>query len=147
MAYDLVDRTLTWAVLAHFCVQPRLPAVIDRFLGNTRTCVRLDDGDYSDTFVVGKGLRQKCEIAPLLFNDFYGGIACGIQTLLDDATIVNNIVQLERTKEKGDKNGTPRAGLVEGGAGRKGRNTGCGARYTLTMRASYRDHHVGRRQG
>ena len=54
-AYDSVDRTY---VLARFCGPARMIAVIHHFHNCVQICVRLDDGECSDKFVVGQGLRQ-----------------------------------------------------------------------------------------
>ena len=82
-AYDSVDRTLLWTVLAHFGIPPRTLAVICQFHDGMRACVRLDDGECSDIFDVEQGLRQGCVLAPLLFNTvfFHGGAARGGETL------------------------------------------------------------------
>ena len=69
-AYDSVDRTLMWTVLARFGIPPRMLAVIRQFHDGMRACVRLDDGECSDMFDVEQGLRQGCVLAPLLFNIF-----------------------------------------------------------------------------
>ena len=43
-AYDFVDRTLLWDVLARFGVPPRMLAVIRQLHDGMQACVRLDDG-------------------------------------------------------------------------------------------------------
>ena len=57
-AYDSVDRTLLWTVLARIGILPRRLAVIPQFHDGIRACVRLDDGECSDVFGVTQGLRQ-----------------------------------------------------------------------------------------
>ena len=80
-AHDSVDRTLLWDALARFGVPPRMLAAIREFHDGMQACVRLDDGECSDKFDVGQGLRQGCVLAPLLFNMFFhGGTACGRET-------------------------------------------------------------------
>ena len=56
-AYDSVDRTLLWGVLARFDVPPKMLAVIRQFYDGMQACVRLGDGWCSDKFDVGQGLR------------------------------------------------------------------------------------------
>ena len=73
-AYDSVDRTLLWDVLARFGVPPRMFAVIREFHDGMQACVRLDDGECSDIFDVGQGLEQGCVLAPLLFNIFFTAV-------------------------------------------------------------------------
>ncbi|CAB1097278.1 unnamed protein product [Ectocarpus sp. CCAP 1310/34] len=69
-AYDSVDRDLLWDVLRRFGVPPKMLAVIRHFHEGMRARVRTDDGQYSEWFDVGQGLRQGCNLAPLLFNLF-----------------------------------------------------------------------------
>ena len=73
-AYDSVDRTLLWTVLARFGIPPRMLAVIRQFHDGMWACVRLDDGEWSDMFDVEQGLRQGCVLAPLLFNIFFAAV-------------------------------------------------------------------------
>ena len=47
-AYDTVDRILLWLVLTRIGVPPQMIAVIRRFYGEVRACVRPDDGVCSD---------------------------------------------------------------------------------------------------
>ena len=113
-AYDSVDRTLLWDVLARFGVPPRILAVIRQFHDGMHTCVRLDDGEGSDKFDVGQGLRQGCVLAPLLFNMFFTAVLRVAEKRLPaDTAITDNMVQLQG-KEKGEKEGTSRTGKVDG---------------------------------
>ena len=66
-AYDSVDQTLLWIVLARFDAQKRMLGIIRQFHDGMRACVWLDDGECSDH---SKGLRQGCVLAPLLINMF-----------------------------------------------------------------------------
>ena len=71
-AYDSVDRTLLWRVLARFDVpQKKMISVIRHFHDSMRACVRLNDRVCSGWFAVEQGLRQGCVLAPLLFNIFF----------------------------------------------------------------------------
>ena len=79
--------------------------------------MRLDDRKCSDNDV-GQGLRQGCVLAPLLFNMFFTAVLrVAEKRLLADAAIMDNMVQLQR-KEKGDKEGTPRTGEIDGRGGK-----------------------------
>ena len=55
-AYDSVDRTLLWRVLARFGVTQKMISVIRRFHDGMRACVRLDDRVCSGWFVVEQRL-------------------------------------------------------------------------------------------
>ena len=98
---------------------PRMLAVIRQFHDGIQACVRLDDGECSDKFDVGQGLRQGCVLAPLLFNTFFTAVLrVAEKRFLADAAITDNVVQLQR-KEKGEKQGTSRTGKVDGRMGKK----------------------------
>ena len=73
-AYDSVDRTLLWQVLARFGTPPQMIEVIRQFHDGMRACVRSDDGRCSEWFKVAQGLRQGCVLSPLLFNVFFAAI-------------------------------------------------------------------------
>ena len=109
-----------------------------------QACVRLDDGECSDKFDVGQGLRQGCVLAPLLFSMFFTAVLrVAEKRLLADATITDNMVQLQR-KEEGEKKGTSRTAKSTDGGGRRERGCrDCEVCCTRTMRASYRDHQKG----
>ncbi|CAN0066575.1 unnamed protein product, partial [Sphacelaria rigidula] len=69
-AYDSVDRTLLWEVLARFGVPSRMIAIIRMFHDGMRARVQLNSGELSAWFDVCQGLRQGCVSSPLLFNIF-----------------------------------------------------------------------------
>ena len=73
-AYDSVDRTLLWTVLARFGVPQKMISVIRQFHDGKRACVRLDDRVCSGWFAVEQGLRQGCVLAPLLFNILFAAV-------------------------------------------------------------------------
>ena len=70
-AYDSVDRSLLWKVLARYGVPAKLISNIRQFHDGMRAWVRLDSGETSEWFAVEQGLRQGCVIAPDLFNIFF----------------------------------------------------------------------------
>ena len=108
-AYDSVDRTLLWDVLARFGLSPRMLAVIHQLHDSMQACFRLDDGECSDTFDAGQGPRQGCVLAPLLFNKFFTAVLrVAEKRFLADAAITDNMVQSQR-KEEGEKRGTSRS--------------------------------------
>ena len=109
------------SVLAHFGVPPRMLAVIRQFHDGMQACVRLDDEECSDKFDVGQGLRQRCVLAPLLFNMFFTAVLrVAEKRFLADAAITDSMVQLQRKKKKGEKRGTSRTtGKVDGRRGKE----------------------------
>ena len=95
-------------------------AVIRQFHDGMQACVRLDDGECSNKFDVGQGLRQGCVLAPMLFNMFFTAVlSVAEKRFLADAGITDNIVQLQRKKE-GENRGTSRTGEVDGRRGKEG---------------------------
>ena len=70
-AYDSVDHSLLWKVLARYGIPAKLISIIRQFHDRMRACVRLDSGETSASFAVEQGLRQGCVIAPDLFNIFF----------------------------------------------------------------------------
>ena len=70
-AYDTVNRTLLWIVLARFGVPHIMISVIRQIHNGMGACVRLDDRVCSRWFTVEQGLRQGCVLVPLLFNIFF----------------------------------------------------------------------------
>ena len=96
-------------------------AVIRQFHDGMQSCVRLDDGECSDRFDVGQGLRQGYVLAPLLFNMFFTAVLrVAEKRFLADAAIMDNMVQLQR-KEKGEKKDTSRKGKVDRRRGKEGK--------------------------
>ena len=73
-AYDSVDRTLLWTVLARFGVPHNMISVICQIHDGMRACVWLHDRVCSEWFAAEQGLRQGCVLAPLLFNIFFAAV-------------------------------------------------------------------------
>ena len=78
-------------------------------------------GVLSAKFDVGQHLWQGCVLAPLLFIMFFTTkLRAAEQRFLSDAAIADNMVQLQRNKERGEKKGSPRTGKVDGRGGGRG---------------------------
>ena len=73
-AYDSVDRTFLWQVLARFGVPPQMIEVICQFHDGMRARVRNDDGRCSAWFEVAQGLRHGYVLCLLLFDVFFAAI-------------------------------------------------------------------------
>ena len=105
-AYDFVDRTLLWEVLARFGVPPRMIMIIRMFHDGMRAQVQLNSGELSAWFHVCQGLRQGSVSSPLLFNILGAPLVDVIvQWLASDPVIVANLVFLDNARN-GD-NGKP----------------------------------------
>ena len=98
-AYDSVDRTLSWTVLACFGVPQNIVSVIRQFHDGMRACVRLDDRMCSRWFAVEQGLRQGCVLAPLLLNIFFAAVINVASTRFKaDKGIMDALVHLRKKK-------------------------------------------------
>ena len=73
-AYDSVDRTLLWTVLARFGVPEIIISIIRQFHDGMQACVRLDDRVCSRWLAGEQGLCQGFVLAPLLFNIFFAAV-------------------------------------------------------------------------
>ena len=103
-AYDSVDGTLLWTVLARFGVPHSMISVIRQFHVCMRACIWLDDRVRSRWFGVEQGLRQRCVLAPLLFNIFFAAVinvAC--TRFKADKGIMDALVQLRKKRGAGDR--------------------------------------------
>ena len=103
-AYDSVDRTLLWTVLARFDVPQNMVSVIRQFYDGMRACVRLDDRVCSRWFAVEQGLRQGCVLAPLLFNIFFTAVINVASTRFEaDKGIMDALVRLRKNRWAGGR--------------------------------------------
>ena len=104
-AYDSVDRTLLWTVLARFGVPQNMISVIRQFHDGMRACVRLDDRVCSRWFAVEQSLRQGCVLAPLLFNIFVVAVINVASTRFKaDKGIMEALVHLRKKTGAGRSN-------------------------------------------
>ena len=104
-AYDSVDRTLLWTVLARFGVPHIMISIIRQFHDGMRACVRLDDRVCSRWFAMEQGLRQGCVLAPLLFNIFFVAVINLASTHFKaDKGIMDALVYLRRKRRAGGSN-------------------------------------------
>ena len=95
-AYDSVDRTFLWQVLARFRIPPQMIEVIGQFHDGMRACVRRDDGRRSERFEVAQGLRQGCVLFPLLFNVLFAAkLFVVLERFSKDTGILADLIHLQ----------------------------------------------------
>ena len=100
-AYDSVDCTLLWQMLARFGTPPQIIEVIRQFHDGMRACVRSDDGRCSEWFEAAQGLRQGCVLSPLMFNVFFAAILrIVLERFSKDAGILADLVHLHEQPSK-----------------------------------------------
>ena len=99
-AYDSLDRTLLWQVLARFGTPPQMIEVIRQFHDGMRACVRSYDGRCSEWFEVAQGLRQGCVLSPLLFNVFFAAILFVLERFSKEAGILADLIHLQDQPSK-----------------------------------------------
>ena len=97
-AYDSVDRTLLWTVLARFGVPPKLLA------NSTMGCERASGRVTADvrTGSVWHGLRQGCVLAPLLLNIFFTAV---LRVVVERFSVNAAVKDMVCTKVKENKGG------------------------------------------
>ena len=106
-AYDSVDRTLHWTVLARFGVAHNMISVIRQLHDDMQACVRLADRVCSRWLAVEQGLRQGCVLAPLLFNIFFAAVINVASTRFKaDKGIMDALVHLRKKKGGGGAGGS-----------------------------------------
>ena len=133
-AYDSVDRTFLWRVLARFGVPQKMVSAINQFHDGMRACVRFDRV-CSGRFTVEQGLRQGCVLALLLFIIFFAAVINVTFTRFKaDKDIMDALMHL--TKKGGGGAGGGREQPVESQSWRRR----FGACFTLTMPESSRNH-------
>ena len=66
-AYDSVDRTSLWNIMAEFRIPPKLINLVKACYRNSRACVQIGQRKSED-FEIKTGLRQGCMLSPILFN-------------------------------------------------------------------------------
>ena len=106
-AYDSVDRTLLWTVLARFGVPQVTISVIRQFHDGMRACVRLDDRVCLRWFAMEQSLCQGCVLAPLLFNIFFAAVGNVASTRFKvDEDIMDALVHLRKKRGAGGRGGS-----------------------------------------
>ena len=104
-AYDSVDRTLLWTVLARFGVPQIIMSAIRQFHDGMRACVRLDDRVCSRWFALEQGLRQGCVLAPFLLNIFFAAVINVVSTRFEaDKGITDALVHPRKKRGAGGNN-------------------------------------------
>ena len=103
-AYDSVDRTLLWTVLARFGVPHSMISVIRQFHDGMRACVRLDDRAGSRWFAVERGFHQGCVLAPVPFNIFFAAVInLAFTRFKVDKGIMETLVHLRKKRGAGGR--------------------------------------------
>jgi hypothetical protein len=79
-AYDSIPPDALWRVLSAYGVEPKVIELLADLHTGTQAAVKQtnENGDWSD---IGRGVRQGCVIAPLLFNVFFD---CVVRLSLDE---------------------------------------------------------------
>ena len=100
-AYDSVDRTLLWKILACFGKPQHMISIIHQFHDGMLACVRL----CSKWFAVEQGLRQRCVLAPLLFNIFFAAVVTNVAftCFKADKDIMDALVHVRKKRGEGGR--------------------------------------------
>ena len=68
-AFDTIWRRALWKMMTAIGVDPKIVRIIETLYDNTK-CAVVIDGQLTEWFEVGVGLRQGCLLSPTLFNIF-----------------------------------------------------------------------------
>ena len=79
-AYDLVDRNILWNRLLETGIKGKLFSAIRSLYNSVISCVRIN-GLKTGWFDVNIGLRQGCNLSPILFNLFINDFAVSVKAL------------------------------------------------------------------
>ena len=100
-AYEFVDRTFLWTVLARFNVPQNVTSVTRQLHEGMRARVGLDYTVCSGRLAVEHGLRQGCVLAPRLFNIYFVAVIHEVYTRFNpDKDVMGALVHLKK-KERG----------------------------------------------
>ena len=72
-AFDTVSRDGLWKIMAKFGCPPRYIAMVRQFHDGMQACVQ-NDGEYSEPFLVTKGVKQGCVMAPTLLSMMFSAM-------------------------------------------------------------------------
>ncbi|XP_078580636.1 uncharacterized protein LOC144864435 [Branchiostoma floridae x Branchiostoma japonicum] len=107
-AFDSLDRTSLWNILAHYGIPPKIINMIKVFYNNFQAQVS-HEGDLTEPFNMTTGVRQGCLLSPLLFitaldwvmrettKDARTGIQWTLTDMLDDLDFADDLALLCHT--------------------------------------------------
>ena len=95
-AFDSVDRELLWSILERCGCPPRFIQIIRGLHDGMRLRVRYG-GDVSEPFVVSRGVKQGCVLAPVLFNIYVQCITRLLSTVLDRGSLISLNYRTDRS--------------------------------------------------
>jgi hypothetical protein len=100
-AYDCIDRTLLWLILAKIGVPEKMINVIRAFHDGMQAVVRLEGGALSKPFDVSGGLRQGCVLAPVMFNIFFA-VVLQVAVSRFDADVIKDHIDIKCRMDDSD---------------------------------------------
>ncbi|XP_078663299.1 uncharacterized protein LOC144906655 [Branchiostoma floridae x Branchiostoma belcheri] len=107
-AFDSVDRTTLWKILAHYGIPGKIINMVKVFYANFQAQV-LHEGDLTAPFNMTTGVRQGCLLSPLLFitaldwimgettREGRTGIQWTLLNMLDDLDFADDLVLLSHS--------------------------------------------------
>ena len=115
-AYDSVDRTLFWSVIACLGVPQN---IFSSFVNSTMACKHACGSTTGCTWrdAAEQALRQGCVLAPLLFNTFFAAVInVAYSRFKVDKDTMDALVHLMKEKGAGRKGGSNFQGTSPGNA-------------------------------
>ena len=89
-AFDSLDHSLLWSKLANFGLSSHILSLLQDMYSKANSCVRVN-GNTSQFFSCNKGVRQGCNLSPLLFCLFISDLE---SSLLNNGVLGVKLVNL-----------------------------------------------------
>ena len=90
-AYDLINREKLWYKLQRMNISNKFIKILIRIYEDIEFCVRVDENDNNSEFIKQeRGLRQGCNLSPILFNIFVNDILDSELMKETHSPVVNN---------------------------------------------------------
>ena len=92
-AYDSIDRDILWKKLEHIGLSGYILNAVKSLYSSVSSCVRIN-GSCTDWFNVTTGLRQGCNLSPILFNMFINDLALKIKATGKGVKIGDDVIAI-----------------------------------------------------
>ena len=88
--FDCVEHNSMWKIMIEMGFSRHLVRLIESLYENQEAAVRVE-GETSEWFNVGKGVRQGCILSPYLFNVYAENIMRNVMSLKISMKLINKV--------------------------------------------------------